>query len=193
MTRHGTGGGVVPTLNAFDQGDTRATVVIVFSHTQGLDAQPSETVSPTLRLNGAGMAVAVYPIDDGREVEKKQNGTGIGDDGAPSYTLDRQQHASVAVAVDTYNGAIDDVAQTVRGGGKGGLSTDKYGAMMQTSQVRRLTPMECERLQGFPDGWTEGQSDSARYRQMGNAVAVPCVEWIVQRLVEVDRDQPAEG
>ena len=47
-------GGVVPTLNAFDQGDTRATVVIVFSHTQGLDAQPSETVSPTLRLNGGG-------------------------------------------------------------------------------------------------------------------------------------------
>ena len=42
------GGGVVPTLNAFDQGDTRATVVIVFSHTQGLDAQPSKTASPTL-------------------------------------------------------------------------------------------------------------------------------------------------
>ena len=121
MTRHGTGGGEVPTLNAFDQGDTRATVVIVFSHTQGLDAQPSETVSPTLRLNGGGQAAMI------------------------------------------------------------------------SSQIRRLTPMECERLQGFPDGWTEGQSDSARYRQMGNAVAVPCVEWIVQRLVEVDRDQPAEG
>lgn len=50
--------------------------------------------------------------------------------------------------------------------------------------VRRLTPTECERLQGFPDGWTEGQSDSARYKQIGNAVAVSCVEWIVKRLVE---------
>ena len=54
------------------------------------------------------------------------------------------------------------------------------------SQVRRLTPRECERLQGFPDDWTAGQADSSRYRQMGNAVAVPVVEWILRRLVEVD-------
>lgn len=51
------------------------------------------------------------------------------------------------------------------------------------SIVRRLTPTECERLQGFPDGWTAGQADSHRYKQMGNAVAVPVVEWIVKRLV----------
>jgi DNA (cytosine-5)-methyltransferase 1 len=50
--------------------------------------------------------------------------------------------------------------------------------------VRRLTPTECERLQGFPDGWTAGQSDSARYRQLGNAVAVPVARWIGQRIVE---------
>jgi len=54
--------------------------------------------------------------------------------------------------------------------------------------VRRLTPRECERLQGFPDDWTatsngKPQADSARYRQMGNAVAVPCVEWIARRIV----------
>ena len=49
--------------------------------------------------------------------------------------------------------------------------------------VRRLTPTECERLQGFPDGWTEGQADSNRYKQMGNAVAVPVVEWIIERMV----------
>lgn len=48
--------------------------------------------------------------------------------------------------------------------------------------VRRLTPVECERLQGFPDGWTEGQADSSRYKQMGNAVAVPVVEWIARRM-----------
>lgn len=50
--------------------------------------------------------------------------------------------------------------------------------------VRRLTPLECERLQGFPDGWTEGQADSHRYKQMGNAVAVPVVEWVIAGLVE---------
>ena len=52
--------------------------------------------------------------------------------------------------------------------------------------VRRLTPLECERLQGFPDYWTSGQSDISRYRMLGNAVAVPVVEWIAKRLVEVD-------
>jgi site-specific DNA-cytosine methylase len=118
-----TRGGVTPTLNAFDMGDTRATVVIC------------------------------YPIDDGREMEKKQNGTGIGEEGAPSYTLDRAQHASVVVP---------------------------------PSVVRRLTPTECERLQGFPDGWTEGQTDGHCYKQMGNAVAVPVVEWIMERLVACD-------
>ena len=51
------------------------------------------------------------------------------------------------------------------------------------SVVRRLTPLECERLQGFPDDWTSGQADQHRYKQMGNAVAVPVVEWIIKRLV----------
>lgn len=62
--------------------------------------------------------------------------------------------------------------------------------MLQSSQVpavgvRRLTPTECERLQGFPDGWTaiNNQSDSVRYRQLGNAVAVPVVEWIGKRII----------
>lgn len=52
--------------------------------------------------------------------------------------------------------------------------------------VRRLTPLECERLQGFPDGHTEGQSDSARYRQLGNAVAVPVAAWIAQRIAKTE-------
>ena len=48
--------------------------------------------------------------------------------------------------------------------------------------VRRLTPTECERLQGFPDGWTDGQADSHRYKQMGNAVTVNVAEWIGKRI-----------
>lgn len=44
--------------------------------------------------------------------------------------------------------------------------------------VRRLTPTECERLQGFPDGWTAMHADTVRYRQLGNAVAVPVAKWI---------------
>ena len=53
--------------------------------------------------------------------------------------------------------------------------------------VRRLTPTECERLQGFPDGWTDGQADTQRYKQLGNAVAVPVAEWIGRRIMEVKR------
>ena len=50
--------------------------------------------------------------------------------------------------------------------------------------IRRLTPLECERLQGFPDGWTDipGASDSARYKALGNSVAIPCVEFIMVRI-----------
>jgi len=50
--------------------------------------------------------------------------------------------------------------------------------------VRRLTPTECERLQGFPDGWTADQADSHRYKQLGNAVSVPVAEWIGRRIME---------
>ncbi|MCL2697525.1 MAG: DNA cytosine methyltransferase [Oscillospiraceae bacterium] len=47
--------------------------------------------------------------------------------------------------------------------------------------IRRLTPLECERLQGFPDGWTDiGGSDSARYKALGNSVAIPCVDFILK-------------
>ena len=59
------------------------------------------------------------------------------------------------------------------------------GKLIMGTDVRRLTPVECERLQGFPDDWTAGQSDSTRYKQMGNAVAVPVVEWIIQNIVDV--------
>ena len=49
--------------------------------------------------------------------------------------------------------------------------------------VRRLTPIECERLQGFPDNWTVGQSDTKRYKQLGNAVCVPVAEWLGRRIL----------
>lgn len=56
--------------------------------------------------------------------------------------------------------------------------------MIFHNQVRRLTPLECERLQGFPDGWTEGVSDTQRYKQCGNAVTVNVVEAIIKQLIK---------
>lgn len=78
------------------------------------------------------------------------------------------------------------------GGGKGPLLSEDKSLTLATANdqtlftdtvVRRLTPVECERLQGFPDGWTEGQTDTNRYKQMGNAVAVPVVEWLIDGIV----------
>lgn len=58
------------------------------------------------------------------------------------------------------------------------------GNNMPLIGVRRMTPTEFERLQGFPDGWTAGQSDTQRYKQLGNAVSVPVAEWIGKRIME---------
>jgi DNA (cytosine-5)-methyltransferase 1 len=69
------------------------------------------------------------------------------------------------------------------GGGKPGQG---YPCISDGVIVRRLTPLEYERLQGYPDDWTEGQSDAARYRELGNSLAVPVMEWIARRLIAVD-------
>ncbi|MDE7364694.1 MAG: DNA cytosine methyltransferase [Ruminococcus sp.] len=53
------------------------------------------------------------------------------------------------------------------------------------SIVRRLTPLECERLQGYPDNWTASESDSARYKALGNSVALPCVDYIMSGIADV--------
>jgi DNA (cytosine-5)-methyltransferase 1 len=63
------------------------------------------------------------------------------------------------------------------------LASGAHPPLMVQPMVRRLTPVECERLQGFPDGWTDGVSDSQRYKMLGNAVAVPCAAWIAKRIV----------
>lgn len=108
-------GGVVPTMNAFDNGDTRATTIIFY-----------------------GNRVADIRLQDDK-INTLQARMGTGGNNMP---------------------------------------------MVATTQVRRLTPLECERLQGFPDSWTADQVDTHRYKQMGNAVAVPVVEWIIQGIVD---------
>ena len=110
-------GGVMPTLNAFDNGDIRTTVIVFHPHR-----------SDGFRLQG-------------------------------------------------------DVINTLTAFmGTGG---NNVSMVAKETTVRRLTPVECERLQGFPDDWTAGQSDSTRYKQMGNAVAVPVVEWLIQNIVDI--------
>jgi DNA (cytosine-5)-methyltransferase 1 len=93
----------------------------------------------------------------------------------------------VSVAFGHTNGldvqASEHVTPTLRAGHDVG-----GGSILQTAAVRRLTPTECERLQGYPDGWTavsggKPQADSARYRQLGNSIAVPVFAWVAGRIV----------
>jgi DNA (cytosine-5)-methyltransferase 1 len=93
---------------------------------------------------------------------------------------DTMAYGEDVVAYDEFNDSISDTHHTLRAG------TKQSTGVVAEAVVRRLTPLECERLQGFPDGWTDSQSDSQRYKQMGNAVAVPVVQWIINRLVEVN-------
>ena len=69
----------------------------------------------------------------------------------------------------------DSVAGTLRSEGENRPSRPSH---VVPRAVRRLTPVECERLQGFPDDWTAIGSDSARYKQMGNAVTVNAAQYV---------------
>lgn len=137
------------------------------------------------------MPLVAYPIQDGREMEKSQNGLGIGDETNPSFTLDRTGAQAVAFSVredakaNTFSATEAPTSLALQGHQPSPQSHHAQLFIAQQSIVRRLTPTECERLQGFPDGWTADQADSHRYKQLGNAVAVPCVEFIIERLVKL--------
>ena len=79
---------------------------------------------------------------------------------------------------------IDSIAHTVRNGGRASGIDKKqnWDSYEVGGRIRRLTPTECERLQGFPDGWTEGISDTQRYKCLGNAVTVNVVYEVAKRL-----------
>lgn len=154
------------------------------------------TLTSMMGTGGNNMPMVAYPIQDGRELQKKQNGIGYGEEQSPSYTLDTTGGQAVAYSMHGAMVGRNDNAGPMGSGFLGenepsytltASSQARHGVATikeNNSLVRRLTPIECERLQGFPDNWTAGQADGHRYKQMGNAVAVPVVEWIIKRLVQ---------
>lgn len=156
---------------------------------------------------------AVFAIQDGREIEKRQNGLGVSVDGVRD-TIDGTGAQAVAISgsgtqtvpavtskwakgsggpagdeCQNLLAFVPDIVSTLSGGAHpGGLNGQDAirQAVAPLGVVRRLTPKECERLQGFPDDWTAGQADSHRYRQLGNAVAVPVIEWIAKRIASYE-------
>ena len=139
-----------------------------------------------------------------------------------TQTLQAKNPMAVAVGTDLYNGAITgDVAvpMTNRADGTGTgptvmqsviaptltaandpsrspqsseVTQQVYSVYQSSMAVRRLTPVECERLQGFPDSYTDIKSkgkptpDGPRYKSLGNSMAVPVMAWIGQRIQEVE-------
>lgn len=80
---------------------------------------------------------------------------------------------------DSVNGALQSKASN---------NIQSNNVVRQQYAVRRLTPLECERLQGLPDGYTliddKSCSDSARYKALGNGMCQNCADWIIKRIVE---------
>lgn len=148
----------------------------------------------TLEARGTPQAVA-YAIQDVRGLDKKQNGKGWSDEGV-SYTVDTHATQGVArteppIGFDAYNNDVTgDVTKTIDTG-----QDYHHVPNVLQSTVRRLTPVECERLQGFPDNFTaipwrkkgaEDCPDGPRYKALGNSMAVPVMRWIGERIRLVD-------
>lgn len=124
----------------------------------------------------------------------KSNGTGVKRDGT-SYTLEATSSVGQAVCFTQNDAARDasfDIAPTLRSGNGGGAINQAFSRGLA---VRRLTPLECERLQGFPDNHTQIPwrnkddaecPDGPRYKAMGNSMAVPVMRWIGERIQFVE-------
>jgi site-specific DNA-cytosine methylase len=145
-----------------------------------------DTINTLTSYMGTGglntpMVHAIQNTVIGRSDTAGPNGRGHTDEGDPMFTIDTTSPHAIVIRE----------REGKPGGGKGAMFSDKSftlkGVNDQTifeQTIRRLMPLECERLQGFPDDWTEGQSDSQRYKQMGNAVTVNVARWIGERIVD---------
>lgn len=88
-------------------------------------------------------------------------------------------------------GESPDLAHCLRSGASKADKHESTTYIQQSMQVRRLTPLECERLQGFPDDYSNipGASDSPRYKALGNSMAVPVMRWIGSRIELIESMQ----
>jgi DNA (cytosine-5)-methyltransferase 1 len=108
--------------------------------------------------------------------------------GCGSANFGERDVVAQPIAVDTYNYTTNNhTTQTIRSQS----DTEHIGAVMHSMAIRRLTPKECERLQGFPDDWTkipyrnkeaDQCPDGPRYKACGNSMAVPVMRWIGERI-----------
>lgn len=103
------------------------------------------------------------------------------DDVASTQSARQHKDATDLVCQPTYQQTVGTIGYTDHKGVNNQFVSEDKCVVEHTNLIRRLTPLECERLQGFPDGWTDilDASDSARYKALGNSVAIPCVDYVL--------------
>ena len=200
-----------PTLNAECGGNKPA--VMCLNDQGGNVMGVSHDVSGTLRAQEHGHQPSVLDMshacdvirDCGEIAPSLQARMGTGGNQVPltyqdvTGTLSPGAHAGSYNGQDAYNdmlvcGATPDVAHTLRAKANCAYREDAETYPVQNMVVRRLTPMECERLQGFPDGWTDigewmdskgkrhKDADSPRYKALGNSIALPFWNFLAKRI-----------
>ena len=120
---------------------------------------------------------------DHHEVYSRQRvGVFKDDDVASTQSARQHKDATDLICQPAHQKTVGPLASSHRKGPDSQYMGQDKSAMDMPLLIRRLTPLECERLQGFPDLWTNlpGASDSSRYRALGNSIAIPCVEYIMR-------------
>ena len=182
-SRWGTGGGNVPLVQAFDSynlslSDVNQTIKSPSGGTlESVGGIVQQTVVYSVREDAKANTFSATELDVANSIGALQ----------PSP---QSHHAQVFVAqaVDVYNQTIDGQIAATMTEACGGSNTSGPKVMQSNMAVRRLTPKECERLQGFPDGYTDirpkgkDTPDGSRYKALGNSWAVPVVAWVGKRI-----------
>ena len=157
---------------------------------QGVGASDEGVMYTLTKADVHGVAQPI-PIDTMNHIGRKDSHSfGDFEPGAPSYTLTKGHHHAVAHPIGFE--ANMSLQQPSSGGVYQTLTRRTHASVMEpaTMAVRRLTPVECERLQGFPDNYTnirENCPDGPRYKALGNSMAVPVMRWIGERIQAVER------
>lgn len=188
---------VSPTLAAAPSGTNQTPAVVALDMTHACDVirECGEQVPALQARMGTG----------GNQVPLTYQMNGFGDYRAAEVASSCKQRdfkdsTDLVCAVDCRNfregGEVNGTLQAKESGGQ---SLNLNNTIRQNMVVRRLTPMECERLQGFPDGWTDigdwvktdkrgreikvkGSADSPRYKALGNSIALPFWDWMLRRM-----------
>lgn len=216
------GNGVSPTLSSRENSGLNREAVLCAGFKAGQGAQAGgigcgEEVSPTLAAapSGTNQTPAVVALDMthacdvirecGEQVPALQARMGTGGNQVPltyqdvTGTLSPGAHAGSYNGQDAYNdmlvcGATPDVAHALRAKAACAYREDTETYPVQNMVVRRLTPLECTRLQGYPDGWVDigdwtdekgkkhKDADSPKYKALGNSIALPFWDWMLRRM-----------